>query len=1180
MKKTSQLLSFTATMAGAALVVPVLQTQAFAAEDEIQTAAVSNPGAAALAPEAIQDPQTYASDAAAKVEASASELEAAEKQESSLAQQIEPVQNEADARYDAIMNEVQDAQDLMDQNNAEFKQVNQDLNAVRKEQEAIQDALPEAEAKIPEADAAVEAARDAAGNLGDEDLKQAQDAVGSAQTGADKANAAADQAQTDFNQADAALKNEQNLIGTSQDKLAEAEKKVQELPGQIEEQNKKFNDQAGLATEEIDKHKNLLPQLEQNLKAETDKLPALKEDVALMEETVKNAEAWVNSTAKAAETARAEYDKALSVLEEAKKALSDCEELEKQEGQDLAEAEKALKAAEAVYDQAQNKLVRVQNELKAWQDEKIQLDKRLAELTERERMGSAGFFASQITGEEYDEAAWAYAILTAKDVRVQDNQQKDYSQYVKLGEASDATSLENMKMAVDRLNAVNEYRQLHNQTEGTKLPDLKVSHYLMAVAQYQMGYSQYNIGHTQAFYVGENLAWNYLNPFDGWYTEEKELYDELKAAGKLGTSEDKKKYGHYKNIVNSDYTTMGFAFGPETYAYGQTFDYREYGQAMSAAEYQKLFYSYYNGLYDEMARTRAALNALDLNRGAELEQAVREAQEALAAAEKLKAEARATYLAADQNADKDHEAALKAAEAEAAARQEAEAKEQARASYQYYADEAVKVKKNADDELMQTQETLAKQEDKVASLSQALEDEKESIQTMEAIQTALFKGEKTDLSVDNAVFQEWLTTADRIQELEAEQKQNQQDILDYKQTISESTKKLPVLSADKANKQLALQAAGEAAQKAQTALEKATAEAARIGKLVGDVHTAEEAAQAARNHVRELEKRLEELPAEIEKREEQIRVLDEEYDELVNVVKKKEALENEKRGVFVDVDKYLDLKDWLEEKDPQLEAARDKLAAAKEACALAFDRYEAALKLLGGVFSADAMVRTDTVHGVTVTWQTDAFKENPRLVVKPVSSADHTTALKSSNVAVYDIHFENEKGETIESTKPILISIAIPQGFAADKLAVHHHTDGSWHPHEAKTENGKVTFAVSHNSLFALVDTRKATSARPGSTAPGPDGTKTDSSASSKPNTSKNDGKTSAGVTSVKPASTAGSAGNKTSPTGTGTTASNGKTSPNTAAVASSALPLDMLVLCCGTGLLGAFEVWRRKQNI
>ena len=71
---------------------------------------------------------------------------------------------------------------------------------------------------------------------------------------------------------------------------------------------------------------------------------------------------------------------------------------------------------------------------------------------------------------------------------------------------------------------------------------------------------------------GENLAWGYADPFDGWYTKEKETYDKYVSSGNypgldtMDGYEISQKYtkeyyeiGHYLNIVDTDYNITGFA---------------------------------------------------------------------------------------------------------------------------------------------------------------------------------------------------------------------------------------------------------------------------------------------------------------------------------------------------------------------------------------------------------------------------------------------------------------------------------------------------------------------------------------------------------------------------------------------------------------------------------------------
>lgn len=179
--------------------------------------------------------------------------------------------------------------------------------------------------------------------------------------------------------------------------------------------------------------------------------------------------------------------------------------------------------------------------------------------------GSLGFF--QTVG-----ATEAAAIL-------QDN--TDISSYTHIGAAKDATSLENMKKAIDFIDECNTLRAKHG------LSALKVTDTMMAVSQVQCNASASTMNHTQEYNVGENLAWGYRDPFNGWYTEEKKEYD---AGSRSGV-------GHYLNIINSDYAVTGFAmnqYGSYGVTHEQSFHWGSSDTAYTVDEYRTRFMEYYN----------------------------------------------------------------------------------------------------------------------------------------------------------------------------------------------------------------------------------------------------------------------------------------------------------------------------------------------------------------------------------------------------------------------------------------------------------------------------------------------------------------------------------------------------------------------------------------------------------
>ena len=219
--------------------------------------------------------------------------------------------------------------------------------------------------------------------------------------------------------------------------------------------------------------------------------------------------------------------------------------------------------------------------------------------------GSLGFFESRGSTE-------AVKVLTDKSA----NANLDA---VKLGQAGDATSLENMKKALEWVHTTNDYRAKHN------LPALSINDTLMAMAQANADWSSTNYGHAKIFNVSENLAWGYANPVDPWYAE-KSIYD---AAVKKDPSianmsayelsqKDPSLYlqvGHYLNIINPEWTITGVGTNTTT-------DYKcdsevflwpnkSYGKTQTVNDYINSFNTYYDGLKQAPAVYQEALKKLN-----------------------------------------------------------------------------------------------------------------------------------------------------------------------------------------------------------------------------------------------------------------------------------------------------------------------------------------------------------------------------------------------------------------------------------------------------------------------------------------------------------------------------------------------------------------------------------------
>ena len=146
-------------------------------------------------------------------------------------------------------------------------------------------------------------------------------------------------------------------------------------------------------------------------------------------------------------------------------------------------------------------------------------------------------------------------------------------------------TFDNLRLQATWLNELNELRKNDDNFRGEEYqasvylnPELIMESMMSSM----IGYYQRSVFHKTSHLLGrdhsvpaipstgENLAWSYKNPFDGWYHAEKKLYDE----GERKTDE----IGHYKFIM--------FKCGEKSYvgfgAYGDADDYKLNGWGCNA----------------------------------------------------------------------------------------------------------------------------------------------------------------------------------------------------------------------------------------------------------------------------------------------------------------------------------------------------------------------------------------------------------------------------------------------------------------------------------------------------------------------------------------------------------------------------------------------------------------------
>lgn len=345
-------------------------------------------------------------------------------------------------------------------------------------------------------------------------------------------------------------------------------------------------------------------------------LAVAQNNVTSLQEAMTQAQTAYDTAVNVQQTAQTNYELAVRELETAKT--------------NLANAQESLNKAQADYDANQKEIEAKNNEISALNTQitsaQSEVDKAQADYDkalndynstssplEQAKKNLADFeskYATELsrltTGSKgYFESLGCYDIL--KEIFNVNNafpSRGELASYTHMGQAGDATSLENMQASIAYLK---EYDKLRKQN-GLSTP--KVSMAAMAVAQVNANYAQAEGNHSGVYGYSENLAWGYgeagtgASPFRGWYDYEKKQYE----AGNHKFSE----VGHYLNIVNPDDETTGFALQKVNGVYAQEFGYFEENDiVMSVDEFEASFNNYYNNLKSVDTQHKALKDAVN-----------------------------------------------------------------------------------------------------------------------------------------------------------------------------------------------------------------------------------------------------------------------------------------------------------------------------------------------------------------------------------------------------------------------------------------------------------------------------------------------------------------------------------------------------------------------------------------
>lgn len=537
--------------------------------------------------------------------------------------QLEIVQAAYDARdasvkqnyqvtYDAIMNELQpilneiesletqinDSKKNLEEQCALNEKASVDLEQAQKDLDAKKTELAELQNKlatlkdVADLTTALETAKSeqAAAN---EVLTSAQEKADAANTeltnaiaDAEAKKAAVEEASVAYNNAVADVTAKTNIV---------AEK--QAAVDQFEDENGIENARAELETAQAD-------------------LALAQNNVTALQETMTQAQTAYDTAVNVQQTAQTNYELAVGELETVKTNLVNAQESLNKAQTDYDANQKEIEAKNNEISALNAQIANVQNEVDRAQDD---YDKALNDYNstssplEQAKKNLADFeskYATELNrltagSQGYFESLGCYDIL--KEIFNVNNafpSRGELASYTHMGQAGDATSLENMQASIAYLK---EYDMLRKQN-GLSTP--KVSMVAMAIAQVNANYAQAEGNHSGVYGYSENLAWGYgeagtgASPFRGWYDYEKKQYE----AGNHKFSE----VGHYLNIVNPDDETTGFALQKVNGVYAQEFGYfEEKDIVMSIDEFETSFNDYYNNMKSVDTQHKALKDAVN-----------------------------------------------------------------------------------------------------------------------------------------------------------------------------------------------------------------------------------------------------------------------------------------------------------------------------------------------------------------------------------------------------------------------------------------------------------------------------------------------------------------------------------------------------------------------------------------
>ena len=629
------------------------------------------------AQDAVKSKKALLDEALAELQEAQPNYEAQEKIWTASKKQVDLAQAAAnDAILDAIKTNLQDIQKAQSElEKAETDKKNADAESVQAESnyKAANEALEKAKEAYNQA---VKNATD----VTQEGIDAAKKAVEDAEKSVETAKANYESAVAKKAELEQAVLENTELLQTAKDELTTIEQKkalADEEMGQLRFTLKQLQDSiANDTTDEqvaekqalIDKYQAEFDGLMETVNNYAMEIDKLQEDITTIESDQAQKESELStiegkiSEAKVTLDAKTEAKvKADEAYKEAEKAVEDNKAESEKLQVAVDEAKKKLDAAQEAHDKALEALGTLKANVVNAQAKLDGMTDTYKEAVKKWNQGAYGYYSSLEYGEGVEKEG-----LFLFDTEVINNPTNN-SYYVKFGEKTDPTSLNNMIESIDYLKACNELRRENG------LEDLKIDIGLMTFAQFNSSTNikqlegNFKYEHAGQFNCGENIAYGpgAWNPYDGWYGEEYELFQKAVESGKypglenMTSAQVYRKYpslwhelGHYYNIMDPTYLYTGYGLGQLVtddirdgwYHHSQTFGKKGTGDiVMTVEEYEQSIKGYASGLQQIFDDYKAATEEL-----ANAQKAFDEASKQTATYETLE-NAKKTYSTAQGN---------------------------------------------------------------------------------------------------------------------------------------------------------------------------------------------------------------------------------------------------------------------------------------------------------------------------------------------------------------------------------------------------------------------------------------------------------------------------------------------------------------------------------------------------